>query len=182
MTPSRRMRRTGRIGGEPRDARDELLRWTRTRCTETPGDQIFQAVRRGRLERLRRNPDRPDEAGVEEVFFRRLFDGLFLTVLCTIQLLSEESLALPIGGANVFWGCARFAAIRTQFAATACGAFARITRGNLIASAEGTCLPRLRVVPARCIHGDRRAVNSPDDREKRTPTYGTPKPLSDRIT
>jgi hypothetical protein len=32
------------------------------------------------------------------------FDGLFLTLLCTIGLLSGESLAPPRGGANVFWG------------------------------------------------------------------------------
>ena len=30
--------------------------------------------------------------------------GLFLAVLCTIRPLSEESLALPSGGANAFWG------------------------------------------------------------------------------
>ena len=35
---------------------------------------------------------------------RPSFDGLFLTVLCTIQPLSDESLAPLSRGANAFWG------------------------------------------------------------------------------
>ena len=44
------------------------------------------------------------------------FDGLFLKLLCTIDALSNESLAPPCRGANAFWGLHAAAAIRTQFA------------------------------------------------------------------
>src|SRR5450631_1837940 len=37
-------------------------------------------------------------------------------LLCTIDELSDESLAPPCRGANVFWGLRALAAFRTQFA------------------------------------------------------------------
>jgi hypothetical protein len=47
---------------------------------------------------------------------RGAFNRLFLMLLCTIDELSDESLAPPCRGANVFWGLRALAAFRTQFA------------------------------------------------------------------
>jgi hypothetical protein len=53
------------------------------------------------------------------------FDGLFLTLLCTIRPLSEESLAPLSRGANAFGGLHGFAAIRKA----PCGAFPDVSPG-----------------------------------------------------
>ena len=53
------------------------------------------------------------------------FDGLFLTLLCTIRPLSDESLAPLSRGANAFWGLHEFAAIRK----VRCGAFPEVSLG-----------------------------------------------------
>jgi hypothetical protein len=58
------------------------------------------------------------------------FDGLFLTPLCTIRPLSDESLAPLSRGANAFWGLHGFAAIREA----RCGAFPEVSPGLFLLS------------------------------------------------
>ena len=120
MMPSRHMRRTSQIRGA------SVLGVRRNALSYPKGAPraLFLTFSGARAEVGRGG----DEIGkVRPGFHRRFadlrvlaplnFDGLFLTPLCTIRPLSDESLAPLSRGANAFWGVHGFAAIRKAPAA-----------------------------------------------------------------
>lgn len=105
MTPSRRMRRTGQFGGGERiGARRNAMR----HHGSCPPDANFRAANDFRAtpkvtQRTHSGPGTSPLAAKSGCSASN-FDRLFLTLLCTIRRLSEESLAPPSRGANAFWG------------------------------------------------------------------------------
>src|ERR1700675_1179315 len=112
MTPSRHMRRTGQIrGASVLGARRNALSYTRAAprapfrlfpgCVRTPAAEDMKSANSG-------HGFHRGYTGLRVLGLLN-FDGLFLTLLCTIRPLSEESLAPLSRGANAFGGLHGFA-------------------------------------------------------------------------
>ena len=118
MTPSRHMRRTGQNGGTsaPDARRNAPTSSGKSENRHRPARSKARPRTAGRRDAAYRS--RPGAAPRGRLFRGECppaFGGLFSTLLCTIKPLSDESLASPCRGANVFWGLRAIAAIRTQF-------------------------------------------------------------------